>query len=152
VVVHRLKNVQSKLDEVLQDGCPIAVREAEDKELLHNNTIYLAPSNYHLLIERDKRISLSVSEPINFSRPSIDVTFYSVAEVYGKNTTGIILTGANDDGTKGLQFIEQKGGTCIVQNLEESQVEVMPRSALLFTPTAKELTLNEISDFINEQF
>ncbi len=147
-----MKNVQSRLDEVLQYSSKITIKEAEDKEQIAANTIYLAPSNYHLLVERDHTLSLSVSEPVNFSRPSIDVTFISVGEVYREKATGIILTGANRDGAAGLQFIEDHGGECIVQDPAEAQVDVMPLSALASVPSAKKLKLQDIVKYISSKF
>ena len=152
VVLHRLKNVQSKLEDVLQLSSKIPVKEAEDKQPIKPNTIYLAPGNYHLLVERDHSFSLSVSEKVNFSRPSIDVTFISVGEVYGENALGIVLTGANPDGANGLQFIADNGGEAIVQDITEAQVSVMPQSALMVTPGARELKLQEIGKYINSKF
>lgn len=152
VVLHRLKNVQSKLEDVLQLFTKIPVREAEDKEPIKPNTIYLAPGNYHLLAERDHSFSLSVSEEVNFSRPSIDVTFISIAEVYHQNVLGIVLTGANHDGASGLQFIASLDGEAIVQDIDEARISVMPQSALMLTPGAKQLKLQEIGKYINSKF
>lgn len=151
VVMHRLKNVQSKIHEVLQHSTSMRVKEAEDKEALQPGIIYIAPSNYHLLVERDKTISLNVSEKVNFSRPSIDVTFFSIGEVYGMNVIGAILTGANTDGASGLRFLKKQGATVIVQNLKEAQVSVMPEAAYTMVPSAKVMTLHEIADFISEK-
>ncbi len=152
VVIHRLKNVDSRLDEVLQHSTKLRVKEAEDKEPLLPNTIYLTPSNYHLLVERDHTISLSVSEAVNFSRPSLDVTFYSIGEVFGDKAMGIILTGANRDGANGLNFIYQNGGEAIVQDISEAQVNVMPHSAYLLTPDSRQLKLKEIGKYITKMF
>lgn len=152
VVIHRLKNVQSKLDQVLQHSTKILVKEAEDKESLKPNTIYLAPSNYHLLVERDHTISLSVSETVNFSRPSLDVSFFSIGEVYGDKALGIVLTGANKDGSNGLSYICKHGGQALVQDINEAQVDVMPQSALLTAPSARSLKLKEIGKYINKMY
>ncbi len=152
VVIHRLKNVESRLDEVLQYSTKIKIKEAEDKEPILSNTIYLTPSNYHLLVERDHSISLSVSEPVNFSRPSLDVTFFSIGEVYKDKAMGIVLTGANRDGTNGLNFIYKNGGETIVQDINEAHVNVMPHSALLLTPDSRQLKLHEIGKYINKMF
>ncbi len=152
VVIHRMKNVESKLEEVLQHHCPIKITEANDKESVLENSIYIAPSNYHVLIERDGRFSLSVSEIVNFSRPSIDVSFFSLAESYGANAAGIVLTGANKDGSDGLMILEKMGAKVIVQNIEEAQVKVMPQAALEKVTTAKELNLKEIAQYINREY
>ncbi len=152
VVIHRLKNVTSRLDHVLQHSTKIRIKEAEDKEPILTNTIYLTPSNYHLLVERDHTISLSVSEPVNFSRPSLDVSFYSIGEVYKEKAMGIVLTGANRDGANGLNFIHQNGGETIVQDIDEAHVSVMPHSALTLTPESRQLKLKEIGKYINKMF
>lgn len=151
VVIHRLKNVRSRLDQVLSFSTNLKIKEAEDKELLEDDTIYLAPSNYHLLVERDQRIALSVSEKVNFSRPSIDVTFYNVAEVYGSRCMGILLTGANTDGALGLREIHKAGGEVIVQNPHQAQVSIMPESALELLPSAKQMSLQEIAIYLREK-
>lgn len=152
VVIHRLKNVQSRLDEVLQHSTKIRIKEAEDKEPILSNTIYLTPSNYHLLVERDHTISLSVSEPVNFSRPSLDVTFFSIGEVYRDKAMGIVLTGANRDGANGLSYIQKNGGETMVQDIDEAHVNVMPHSALLLVPESRQLKLKEIGKYINKMF
>ncbi len=145
VVIHRMKNVRSNLADVLQTKSRLLVKEAEDKELLKPGTVYIAPANYHMLVERDKHIALSVSEPVNFSRPSIDVTFFSVAESFGSQSIGIILTGANTDGSKGLGMIEYSGGLTLVQDPEEAQVAVMPEAALQATYKAQKLAISDIA-------
>jgi len=110
--------------------------------------VYVAPSNYHVLIEQDHTFSLSISEPENFSRPSIDVTFESAAEAYGKTLIGIILTGANKDGSLGLKAIADKGGMVIVQDPAEAEMEIMPKAALDVVTNASVLTLTQIKDFL----
>ena len=149
VIIHRLKNVRSRMDEVLRYSTKLKIKEAEDKEPLQDGVIYIAPGNYHLLVERDGHIALSVSERVNFSRPSIDVTFMNVAELYGKRASGIILTGANEDGAHGLEAISRFGGKTIVQNLEEAQVAVMPEAALRLSPRSKQMSLNEIAQYLS---
>lgn len=137
------------MDEVLRYSTDLNIREAEDKEPLKNGIIYLAPGNYHMLVERDGHIALSVSERVNFSRPSIDVTFINVAEVYGNKATGIILTGANEDGAYGLSAINRNGGKTIVQKPSEAQVSIMPEAALRLCPSSKQLTLDEIAEYLS---
>lgn len=148
IVIHRQKNLDSRLDEVLRYSTMLTIKEAEDKETLQNGFIYLAPGDYHMLLEQDDTIKLSKSERVNFSRPSIDVTFNSVAQLYKENTTGIILTGANEDGAYGLGTISSKGGKTIVQRPDEAQISVMPQSALIMAPKSKKMSLNEISDYL----
>ncbi|MGB0176856.1 MAG: chemotaxis protein CheB [Owenweeksia sp.] len=149
VAIHRLKNVKSHMESVLQASTDLLVKEAEEKEFVKPGHIYLTPANYHLLIEEDKSISLSVDELVNFSRPSIDVSFVSASEVYGPNVIGIVLTGANADGAKGLQRISENGGVAIVQDPSTAQVDTMPSEALKMVPDAKVLTLENIAAFLN---
>lgn len=150
LVIHRLKNVESRLDKLLQNYTPLKVEEVFDKMPYQPGRIYLAPADYHTLIERDLHFSLSVSELVNYSRPSIDEAFFSYAEAFKENCIGIVLTGANADGTEGLKHIMQQGGTGIIQNPEEASVPYMPTSALKVNTSALKYTLKEIATFINE--
>lgn len=112
------------------------VKEAEDKESLLPGTIYFAPPNYHLLVESDHSLSLSVEEPVHFARPSIDVLYESAGEAFGENLLGILLTGANDDGANGLAKIHRGGGITVVQDPATAHAREMPESALkVFQPT-----------------
>lgn len=131
IVLHRLKNVNSELVKLLAGLQPgRKVCEPEDKVSVKSGHIYLAPQNYHLLMEADKTFSLDYSEPVHFSRPSIDVTFESVARVYGKQVVAILLSGANDDGAAGLDYIYQSGGRVAVQDPETCEYPLMPLSAI----------------------
>lgn len=150
LVMHRLKNVESRLDALFQTFTKLPVLEVDDKQEILPATVYLAPSNYHLLTEETGSFALSVSERVNFSRPSIDVTFVSMAEAFGNKVTAVLLTGANEDGARGLSVVEELGGTCIVQNTTTAQVAVMPRAGLAAVPKAKELHLEEIVAYINQ--
>lgn len=113
----------------------MAVKEAEDKEALQPGTIYFAPPNYHLLLEADRTLSLSVEEPVHFARPSIDVLFESAVEAYDGKVMGILLTGANEDGAAGLAAIHRAGGIAVVQDPACAYSREMPESALkIFQP------------------
>ncbi len=149
VVLHRLKNVTSRLDVLLQSFTRIPVSEVEDKEDVLAGRLYLCPANYHLLLEPDYTFSLSVSEKVNFSRPSIDVSFVSLAEAFGKKGIGVLLTGANQDGAEGLLALYEKGGRVVIQNPETAQVAVMPKAGVARVPKATVLHLEEIPDFIS---
>ncbi|RRA97983.1 chemotaxis protein CheB [Larkinella rosea] len=131
IVLHRLKNVASSMDMILMNkGNGILVEEPDDKEVIQGHHIYLVPQNYHLLIEPDKTISLDYSELVHYSRPSIDVTFESVAQAYAGSAVGILLSGANKDGADGLLAIVGAGGTAIVQDPATAEYPVMPQAAL----------------------
>jgi len=112
------------------DQCHLTVKEANAKEAVQPKSIYFAPPNYHLLIEQDKTFALSTDERVNYSRPSIDVLFESAADVYGSELIGIILTGSNDDGSKGLKRIQEDSGLTIVQDPDTAEHPVMPCAAI----------------------
>ena len=129
--------------------CSLSVKEAEDKETLVNGTIYFAPANYHLMVEQDKTIALSTAEPVQYSRPAIDILFETAADAYMDKLIGIILTGSNCDGTNGILRIKQLKGLAIAQSPESSEVDIMPLSAINQAKIDKILDLNEIAPYIN---
>ncbi|MEE8398903.1 MAG: chemotaxis protein CheB [Desulfobacterales bacterium] len=118
------------LTDTLDSKCLLQVKEAEEKEVLKAGIIYLAPANYHLLIEKDKTLSLSTEDKVNYSRPSIDVLFESAAEVFGRRMVGVILTGGNSDGAAGLKKVKAVGGLTLVQDPEGAEAATMPRAAI----------------------
>lgn len=148
LVLHRLRNFESDLASVYNNRLILKVKEVEEKEKIMPGNIYLAPSNYHVLIERDQTFSLDVSEFENYSRPSIDVTFTSAAEIYGAKTIGILLSGASKDGSNGLKNIQEKGGLAIVQNPKEAEVDTMPAAAIRMVPECTVLELNGIRELL----
>lgn len=145
VVVHLPPDKTSLMAELLQARCRVAVREAEDKEPIEGGTVYFAPPDYHLLVETDRRLSLSAEEPVQYSRPSIDVLFESAADVYGAGLVGVVLTGANSDGACGLRAIQAAGGTVLVQRPDTALATAMPLAALAACPDARVLALDEIA-------
>lgn len=149
LVLHRLRNFESDLAAVYNNKLTLKVREVEEKEKIRAGNIYLAPSNYHVLIERDQTFSLDVSEFENFSRPSIDVTFTSAAEIYGAKTIGVLLSGASKDGSMGLKYIKEKGGLAIVQDPKEAEVDTMPAAAISRVPDCTVLDLKGIKEFLS---
>jgi two-component system, chemotaxis family, protein-glutamate methylesterase/glutaminase len=148
LVLHRLRGSAEGLVNIFSNALRLRVKEIDEKEEIKSGLVYIAPANYHTLIETDRNFSLDFSETINFSRPSIDVTFESASDVYGSNTLGIILTGNNSDGTMGLYKIAQKGGLAIVQDPAEAKATPMPVSALNKVASAKKMKLSEISVFL----
>lgn len=130
VVQHVGPRSENSWIKLLTDNCNIPVKEADEKEKVRNGIIYIAPSNYHLLIEKDKTFSLTIDERVNFARPSIDVLFESAAEAYREKLIGIILTGANNDGARGVKRIKELGGMVIIQDPETADSPLMPRSAI----------------------
>lgn len=149
LVLHRQRNVESDMKKILGHYTKDKkVAEPDDKQPILAGHIYLAPQNYHLLIESDETFSLDYSEPVQYSRPSIDVTFESAAMVYNSRLTGILLSGANSDGSLGLQSILQHGGKAIVQNPLTADYVTMPQSALNLNPECLSLSPVEIMDYL----
>ncbi len=136
--------------DLFRSRCNMEVREAEDKEPVQEGTVYFAPPDYHLLVELDRRLSLSSEEPVQFCRPAIDVLFESAAEAYGPELVGVVLTGANADGAKGLRAICEAGGVAVVQRPSSALSPTMPEAALAACPTARVLGLSEIAVFLQE--
>lgn len=150
VVLHRLKNVPSTLQSVFQHHTLLQVKEADEKETIQPRCAYIAPANYHLLIEKDKTFALDYSEVVKYSRPSIDITFECVANIYGKKALGILLSGANSDGAYGLLLMKQKGAKCYVQDPKTAEVSTMPQSALDNGAAHEVIALNRIGLFIKQ--
>jgi two-component system chemotaxis response regulator CheB len=150
VVIHVPPDKQSALVGVFQKKCGLKVREGEDKEPIEGGTIYFAPPDYHLLVEKDKTLSLSRDAPVLYSRPSIDVLFESAADAYGPTLLSIVLTGANQDGASGTRAVGKAGGTTIVQRPEEAYASAMPEAALAAWPNARVLSLEKIAGYLRE--
>ena len=130
LIFHRKEAEDSTLHDVLSHKSEFKVKEVEDKEAILKHHIYIAPGDYHLLLEKDLTFSLDISEKVNYSRPSIDVTFESAADAYGKSVIGLLLSGANADGVNGLQVIQSKGGKIAVQDPKSAEVPYMPQQAV----------------------
>jgi Chemotaxis response regulator containing a CheY-like receiver domain and a methylesterase domain len=152
VVQHISPDSDSFFIQMLNAKCQVKIKEACDTEEILPGVVYFAPPGYHLLVEDDYTFSLDVDEKVNFARPSIDVLFEAAAEVYGKNLTGILLTGANADGGSGLKTIYDAGGFTIVQDPNEAKFRDMPEAALnLFKPHLV-LCLDEIARYMERLF
>lgn len=149
LVLHRQRQAVSEMKQVLNTFNDKQVLEPDDKSPISNCCFYLAPQNYHLLIEADRTFSLDYSEPVRYSRPSIDVSFESAAMVYASGTTAIILSGANNDGAEGMQAVLAAGGNAIVQNPATAEFPMMPTAAIYANPTALVMDQNEIATFLN---
>jgi two-component system, chemotaxis family, protein-glutamate methylesterase/glutaminase len=127
----------------------IRVRQAEDKEVIVPGVVYVAPPNYHLLVELDRSIALSIDAPVNYCRPSIDILFESASDAYTDKLVGIILSGANTDGTLGLKYVKNSGGITVVQSPQSAEMDAMPQSALSATAVDYVLEPQEIGPFLN---
>lgn len=150
VVVHLPAERKSVMAELFRGKCAVDVREAEDKEPLAPGTVYFAPPDYHLLVEPDRRLSLSGEAPVHFSRPSVDVLFESAADVFGPNLVGVVLTGANADGARGLRAVIAAGGVGLVQAPGAAAAAAMPRAALALNPGAVPLPLADLAARLRE--
>ena len=150
VVLHRLPAADEMMQFIFDDVSPLPVKEAAQYDVIEDGTVYLAPANYHLLVEPDRTLSLSVDQKVCFSRPSINVLFESAADLYQEQLIGILLTGGNDDGTVGMQHIQHLGGLTIAQDPATAEVDVMPNCAIESNAIEKVLTLNEIAALLNQ--
>jgi two-component system chemotaxis response regulator CheB len=143
IVQHRSKDSDKLLSQLLQDATPLTVCEIEDKDLLEPGKVHVAPADYHVMIERGY-VSLTVEEPVRYSRPSIDVMFTSAGDAYGKEAIGVVLTGANEDGSRGLAHIVRRGGKALIQSPKTAEIPIMPEAAVRAVPTAEVLPLPQI--------
>jgi two-component system chemotaxis response regulator CheB len=148
VVVHIPSDGSDLLATLFQAKCRMAVKEAEDKEPVLPGRIYFGVSDYHLLVEADRSLSLSVDEPVHFSRPSVDVLFESAADAYGPGLVGIVLTGANEDGAEGLRAIALAGGVALVEDPAQAFAPAMPGAALARCAGARAMSLDVIADYL----
>ncbi len=149
IVQHLSPLADPYLVEHLQNICQVEVKLAEDKETPRSAVIYLAPPDYHLLVEEDYSLALSLENRVNCSRPSIDVLFESAAEVYLDRLIGVIMTGANADGTKGLLRVKECGGLTVVQAPETAEAVIMPETAIESVDVDYIVPLDKLGDFLN---
>lgn len=148
--LHRLKESNNGFCSSLKAISRIEVLEPLDKQLIEEGFVYLAPSNYHLIIEENKSFALSIGAEENFSRPSIDITFDTASGVYKNRMIAILLSGANADGAMGIFNAFNKGAYSIIQDPEDSLFGIMPNEALKFFTPDQILSCEEIIKFINE--
>ena len=144
LIIHRKKNFFSEIEKLFAENSRMYMREIEDKDILKTDTVYIAPANYHTLIERGGYFSLDVSEPVWYSKPSIDVTFESAAEVYGDRCMAILLSGANQDGAEGLLKLKKSGSLTIAQEPGDAEMAEMPKAAIKLGAADYVLTQDEI--------
>jgi len=144
VVQHRSKDSDMLLSQLLQDSTDLTVCEIEDKDALQPGRVHVAPADYHVMLEPGFA-SLTLEEPVRFSRPSIDVTFDSVADSYGPAAIGVVLTGANGDGARGLAHIAKRGGRALVQDPKTAEIPIMPQAAIRAVPSAEVVPLHRLA-------
>jgi len=150
IVQHIGSNSENRWIKLLNEKSNIELKEADEKERIEKGKVYIAPANYHLLIERNKTFTLTIDERVNYARPSIDVLFETAAEAYQKKIIGVVLTGSNNDGTKGLQRIKECGGLTIVQDPDTAESCFMPASAIASFKPDHILPLEEIVKLLIE--
>lgn len=151
IVQHLPPQQDSYLVEQFRHITTLTVQEVKNGDPIKRNTVYLAPPNYHVLIEENKTLSLSADEKIHFSRPSIDVLFESAADAYGASLIGVLLTGSNEDGSTGLAAIKAAGGLCIIQDPITALASTMPAAALKKTTVDLVLSLTDIAACLNNK-
>jgi two-component system chemotaxis response regulator CheB len=149
LVQHRHKQSDHLLATLIQDQTALLVCEVEDKTPIEHGKVFVAPADYHLLIEVNE-FALSVDDPIRHARPSIDLTFSSAADYFGAGTIGVVLTGANADGAMGLRRIVDRGGLALVQEPATAESPTMPLAAIKAVPTALVMTVGEIGRYIGD--
>jgi len=150
VVLHRSPSPDDLLTVVLDETCQLMVKEADQDEVIEPGRVYIAPANYHLLVERDRTLALSIDAKVCYSRPSIDVLFETAADVYRSGLIGIILTGANNDGTAGLRRIKKNDGLTIAQDPATAEVKMMPSSAIEENIIDRIVSLTDLSGFLTQ--
>jgi two-component system chemotaxis response regulator CheB len=148
IVQHLPATAGESLPECLNRCCQVVVKQAENRESPRPGFVYLAPPDYHLLVEMDHTLSLTVDERVHYARPAIDELFETAAEAYASALIGVVLTGASADGSRGLQKIKELGGYTVVQDPATAQSPVMPQAALRATTVDRVAPLEEIGDVL----
>jgi two-component system, chemotaxis family, protein-glutamate methylesterase/glutaminase len=149
IVQHRRPDTEARLAQLLDGRCSLSVSEPDDKEPLEAGHVYVAPANYHLLVELGS-LALSTDPPILYARPSIDVLFESVADAYGETAIGVVLTCSNEDGAAGARAIKTAGGRVLVQNPKTAEASTGPLAAIAATAVDAVLELPEIAARLRE--
>ncbi|HEX2163919.1 MAG TPA: chemotaxis protein CheB [Thermoanaerobaculia bacterium] len=150
VAQHRRPDAESRLTALLGRKTSLAVREPDDKEPIEPGTVYVAPADYHLLVEGEGTFALSVDGPVTFARPSIDVLFESAAEAYGQRLAAVLLTASSDDGAAGIAAVAAHGGVTVVEDPETAASPVAGRAAMARTAVAHVLPVGEIGALLGE--
>ena len=147
IVQHRHRDSDAMLARFLQGQTGLRVCEVDDKQPVESGRVFIAPANYHLLVEKGF-FSLSLAAPVRYSRPSIDVAFTSAADAYGHRAVGVVLTGSNEDGADGLRRIADAGGMTVVQDPAGAEAPTMPLAAIRAVPTARVFGVERIASFL----
>jgi len=150
IVQHVSPRSDNEWIKLLNEKSNLTIKEADEKEKIEPGNVYIAPSNYHLLVEKDKTFSLTIDERVNYARPSIDVLFETAAEAYKNKLIGVILTGSNNDGAIGIKRIKECGGLVIIQDPETAESSYMPASAIATIEPDYILSLEKIIELIKK--
>jgi two-component system chemotaxis response regulator CheB len=148
VVLHRNSNFESSLEDLFSSRTDLPIKEVEEKEAILPGIVYLCPADYHVLLEKEYTFSLDYSERVHFSRPSIDVSFRSAADVYGPGLISLLLSGGNADGAEGIQYIQERGGVTIVQDPQTADMPFMPQQAISRIKVDHIVPAGELPDLI----
>jgi len=146
IIIHRKKNFFSEIENLFAENSRMCLREVSDKDVIHTNTVYIAPANYHTLIESKTSFGLDVSEAVWYSKPSIDVSFECAAEVFKNKCTAVLFSGANQDGARGLLSLRNNGALTIAQDPDEAEMPEMPRAAIKLNAAEYVLKTDDILD------
>lgn len=152
IIIHRKKNFSSEIENLFAANSRMSIREVNDKDLIYKNTIYIAPSNYHTLIESKSSFGLDVSEAVWYSKPSIDVSFECAAEVFKDKCTAVLFSGANQDGALGLLSLRNQNALTIVQDPTEAEMPEMPQAAINLNAADYVLMTQDILELFKTQF
>ncbi|MEP6749264.1 MAG: chemotaxis protein CheB [Bacteroidota bacterium] len=149
LVLHRGQAADTGLVELLQSKSSLRIKEVDEKDRLAPGWLYLAPPDYHVLLETDGTLSLDASEKVHYSRPSIEVSFTSASAAYGDALVAILFSGANADGAQAMRVVKEHGGMNIVQDPKEAAVNFMPEQAILHAPVDYVLPAKDIATLLN---
>jgi two-component system chemotaxis response regulator CheB len=149
IVLHRNGVFESSLEELFSTRTSLVIKEIEEKEPIRAGAVYLCPADYHVLLEKDHTFSLDYSERINYSRPSIDVTFRSAADVYGPELVCLLLSGGNADGAEGMEYVKERGGFTVVQDPQTAEVPYMPQQAVSRMAASLIVPTEELPGFVH---
>jgi len=150
IVMHRKRNFVSEVEKLFAENSRMCLQEIDDKDKINKGTIYIAPANYHVLIEKTGNFALDVSDALWFSKPSIDITFESAAETYKDKCTAILLSGANQDGAEGMLKLRNAGSLTIAQHPDDAEMPEMPKQALNIDAADYVLRTNEIFELLKD--
>jgi len=150
IIIHRNKDFPGKIEKLFGGNCLLPLMEISDKDKIAKNTVYIAPANYHTLIENGDYFSLDVSEAVWYSKPAIDVTFESAADGFKDHCTAILFSGSNRDGARGMLKLREAGSLTIAQHPDDAEMPEMPASAINLNGVDYVLRTSEIFELLNK--